>query len=77
MKVISVIEDGEVSKKILKHLGLWEVKACSQPKTAVPQKIHEYSIDYSVSQLPASDKWMSTTNIPVRIGYKRLLMHIR
>ena len=27
MKVISVIEDHEIVKKILKHLGLWEVKA--------------------------------------------------
>jgi hypothetical protein len=27
MKVISVIEDEDVIKKILKHLGLWDQKA--------------------------------------------------
>ena len=32
MTVISVIEDGEVIKKILKHLGLWEVKARPPPR---------------------------------------------
>jgi hypothetical protein len=33
MKVISVIEDEDVIKKILKHLGLWEVKARLPAKT--------------------------------------------
>jgi hypothetical protein len=33
MKVISVIEDEEVIKKILKHLGLWEAKARLPAKT--------------------------------------------
>ena len=55
MKVISVIEDGEVINKILKHLGLWEVKARLLPKATAPQKIREYSIDYFVFQLPASE----------------------
>jgi hypothetical protein len=49
MKVISVIGDEEVIKKILKHLGLWEIKQRPPPKPA------EYSIDYSVSQVPPSD----------------------
>jgi hypothetical protein len=31
MKVISVIEDQEVIKKILKHLGLWQVKPRTTP----------------------------------------------
>jgi len=56
MKVISVIEDEEVIKKILKHLGLWDRKARPPPKPAALQKIHEYRIDYSDSQLPVSDK---------------------
>jgi len=58
MRVISFIEDEEVIKKILKHLGLWEVKPRPPPKAIGSQKNHEYSIDYSVSQLPASDKWL-------------------
>jgi len=33
MKVIAFIEDDEVIKKILKHLGLWEVKKRAPPKT--------------------------------------------
>ena len=32
MKVISIIEDEEVIKKILKHLGLWDVKTRPPPK---------------------------------------------
>jgi hypothetical protein len=58
MKVISVIEDEEVIKKILKHLGLWGVEPRPPPKPTRPTKIAEYSIDYSTSQLPASDKWL-------------------
>ena len=63
MKIISVIEDEEVIKKILKHLGLWQinpphfrrVKARPPPSATGPPKPPEYSIDYSTSQLPASD----------------------
>jgi hypothetical protein len=58
MKVISVIEDEEVIQKILKHLGLWEVEPRPPPKPTRPTKIAEYSIDYSTSQLPASDNWL-------------------
>ena len=32
MKIISIIEDEEVIEKILKNLGLWEVKARPPPK---------------------------------------------
>jgi hypothetical protein len=55
MKVISVIEDEDVIKKILKHLGLWDRKARPPPKPTAPQKIDEYIIDYSEFQLPVSD----------------------
>ena len=58
MKVISVIEDEEIIKKILKHLELWDRKARPPPKPTGPPKVPEYSIDYSISQLPASDKWL-------------------
>jgi hypothetical protein len=54
MKVIRVIEDEEVIKKILKHLGLWDVKARPQPRTTILPKIPDYSIDYTDSQLPVS-----------------------
>ena len=54
MKVISVIEDEEVIKKILKHLGLWEVKSRPPPKraNAPPPEIHT---DYCHSQVPLSE----------------------
>ena len=51
MKVISVIEDEDVIKKILKHLGLWDVKTRPPPKR---EKSTETTMDYSVSQLPPS-----------------------
>ena len=58
MKVISVIEDEEVIKKILKHLNLWDVKTRPLPRATGPPKIIEYGIDHSTFQLPASDKWL-------------------
>lgn len=58
MRVISVIEDEEIIKKILKHLGLWQVEPRPPPKATEPTKIVEYSIDFSTSQVPASDKWL-------------------
>jgi hypothetical protein len=45
-------------KKILKYLGLWEIKARPPPRVTGPVKIQEYKIDYSTSQLPVSDKWV-------------------
>ena len=48
MKVISVIEDQDVIKKILKHLGLWEVKPRPPPRMAKTQSLHtDPHIDYS------------------------------
>ncbi len=55
MKVISVIEDSEIIKKILKHLGLWKLKARPPPKAKQCHKSIEQHIDYSDSQLPPSD----------------------
>ncbi len=56
MKIISFIEDEQVIKKILKHLGLWEVKARPPPKTkAPPLNVHT---DYSDSQVPPSEDYL-------------------
>jgi hypothetical protein len=55
MKIISVIENEDVIKKILKHLGLWERKARPPPKG---KRIIEPTIDYSESQLPSSDDYL-------------------
>ena len=55
MRIISFTEDEEVIKKILKHLGLWEIKTRSPPRANALPKASEYYIDYTDSQLPVSD----------------------
>jgi len=56
MKVISVIEDDQIIRKILKHLGLWEVKPRPSPKEKLPpQNVH---IDYSDSQAPPCEDYL-------------------
>ncbi|MDI6755782.1 MAG: hypothetical protein QME78_15470 [Thermodesulfobacteriota bacterium] len=52
MKIISFIEDEEVIEKILKHLGLWDVKARPPPKGKVSSP--SISIADSDSQIPFS-----------------------
>jgi hypothetical protein len=44
-RVISIIDDEDVIKKILKHLGLWDQKARPPPKATGSPKIQEYKID--------------------------------
>ena len=55
MKIISVIENEEVIKKILKHLGLWDIKA-RPPKKEKSPGIIETPMDFSVSRLPPSEE---------------------
>jgi hypothetical protein len=63
MKILSFIEDPEIVKKILKHLGLWDLKPRPPPKArASSPNIH---IDYVYfkksrkdSQLPPSDDYL-------------------
>ena len=44
MRILAFIEKPEIIKKILQHLGLWEVKARPPPRAnASPQDVH---IDY-------------------------------
>ena len=49
---------GEVIKKIHKHLGLLDIKTRPPLTTTGTPKVPEYNIDSSVSQIPASDKWL-------------------
>ncbi len=56
MKMISVIEQHEIVKIILKHLGLWEVKARLPPKTNAPQP--DVHIDKSDSQVPPCEDYL-------------------
>lgn len=58
MKIISFIEDEEVFEKILKHLGLWDVKAQPPPRAKAPSvTIH---IDDSYSQISSFDPFYAT-----------------
>jgi hypothetical protein len=61
MRIISLIEDREVIKAILKHLGLWRVKSRPIPKAHAPPALNQdgsgpagYVLD-QFSQLPMND----------------------
>jgi len=56
MRILAFIEDKEVIKKILKHLGLWERKARPPPKTSSPQP--NAHIDKSDSQVPPCEDYL-------------------
>jgi hypothetical protein len=61
MRIISFIEDREVIKAILKHLGLWLAKSKPAPKANAPPARNQdgpgqarYALD-DFSQLPLND----------------------
>jgi hypothetical protein len=56
MRILAFIENDQLIKKILKHLGLWEVKARPPPRgNPSPSNIH---IDYSYPQVPTSEDYL-------------------
>ena len=63
MKIISFIEDEEVIKKILNHLGLWDVKARPPPRVKTPS-VTIY-LDYSDFQLSSPDPFYPDTDYPM------------
>jgi hypothetical protein len=54
MKIISVIDDEDITKKILKHLGLWNSKPRPSPKPKDVSKKSETIIDDAFSQVAVS-----------------------
>ena len=52
MSIISFIENEEVIDKILKHLGLRDLKSKPPPRANAPPDNIEPHLDYSDSQLP-------------------------
>ena len=52
MRIISFIEDEEVIERILKHLGLWDLKGSPPPEVKAPSVT--ISIHASDSQVPFS-----------------------
>jgi len=57
MRIISIIEDREIIKAIMKHLGLWLVKSRPIPKAHAPPPI-EYVME-EFSQLPMNDDFIN------------------
>jgi hypothetical protein len=56
MRILAFIEDEEVIKKILKHLGLWDIKARPPPKSTATSP--DFHIDYSDSQVPPCEDYL-------------------
>jgi hypothetical protein len=75
MKIITFIEQAEIIEKILKHLGLWEVKCRPPPKIHSPPA--ELYADYSDSQIPPWDDDQTSgshptycvSHLPTKIQY--------
>jgi hypothetical protein len=63
MKIISFIEDEEVIEKILKHLGLWEMKARPPPKPKA--SLVTMHFDYSNSQILFADSFYTNPDYPM------------
>jgi len=63
MKIIAFIEDEEVIEKILKHLGLWEIKARPPPKPKA--SLVTMHFDYSDSQISSPDPFYPDSDYPM------------
>jgi len=68
MRVISVIEDADVIRKILKHLDLWEIKARPPPKkTIYPRPRDLPTENFTISdeqQMPSIDEYLIDPEYP-------------
>ncbi len=53
MRIISVIEELDIIEKILRHLGLWDIRNHDPPKPAISNFIPDLIYDFSDSQIPA------------------------
>jgi hypothetical protein len=62
MKINSFIEREEIIKKILKHLGLWEVK--SRPPPRAHSQPGDLYTDYSDFQIPHWDDYQISVSHP-------------
>ena len=56
MRIISLIDDSVIIKKILKHLSLWEVKRKTPPRANDPPT--EAIIIYDESSAPSADDYL-------------------
>jgi hypothetical protein len=63
MKIISFIDDSEIIKKILNHLGLWDVKRKPPPRANGPPT--ESFIIYDESPSPSADDYIIDADYPI------------
>jgi hypothetical protein len=63
MRIISLIDDSQIIKKILKHLGLWDVKRKPPPRANGPPS--ETSIIYDESSSPSADDYLIDADYPI------------
>jgi hypothetical protein len=63
MRIISLIDDAEIIKKILKHLDLWDVKRKPPPRANSPPT--ESFIIYDKSSSPSADDYIIDVDYPV------------
>jgi len=63
MKIISLIDDSEIIKKILKHLDLWDVKRKPPPCANGPPP--EAFTIYDHSSAPSADDYLIDADYPM------------
>ena len=63
MRIISFIDDSEIVRKILKHLGLWDVKRKPPPRANSPPA--GPLIIYDESSSPSADDYIIDVDYPV------------
>jgi len=63
MRIISLIDDSEIIKKILKHLDLWDVKRKPPPRANGPPT--EAIIIYDQSPAPSADDYLIDADYPI------------
>jgi hypothetical protein len=65
-KIISFIDDSEIIKKILNHLGLWDVKRKPPPRANGPPT--ESFIIYDESSSPSADDYIIDADYPIDLS---------
>ena len=63
MRIISLIDDQQLVKKILKHLSLWDVK--HKPPARANSPPTETFINYDESSSPSADDYIINADYPI------------
>ena len=63
MRIISLIDDAKIIKKILKHLDLWDVERKPPPRSNDPPS--EAIITYYESSAPSAHDYLIDADYPI------------